>query len=95
MYNLSDNIVREIVDLAVRHNIEKVVLFGSRAKGTNSKISDIDLAVYGGNAAMFSLDVEEEVRTLLMLDVVDMSRKVSEDLRSEIDKYGVVIYEKV
>ena len=95
MYNLSDNIVREIVDLSVRHNIEKVVLFGSRAKGTNSKISDIDLAVYGGNAAMFSLDVEEEVRTLLMFDVVDMSRKVSEDLRSEIDKYGVVIYEKV
>jgi len=70
MYNLSDNIVREIVDLAVRHNIEKVVLFGSRAKGTNSKISDIDLAVYGGNAAMFSLDVEEEVRTLLIMGVL-------------------------
>ena len=95
MYNLSDNIVREIVDLAVRHNIEKVVLFGSRAKGTNSKISDIDLAVYGGNVAMFSLAVEEEVRTLLMFDVVDMNRKVSDELRSEIDKYGVVIYEKV
>lgn len=44
---------------------------------------------------MFSLDIEEEVRTLLMFDVVDMNRVVSAELRSEIDKYGVVIYEKV
>ena len=95
MYNLSDNIVSEIAAVADRYNIKKIVLFGSRAKGTNSKTSDIDLAVYGGNAAMFSLDVEEEVRTLLMFDVVDMNRVVSAELRSEIDKYGVVIYEKV
>ncbi len=59
MYNLSDNIVSEIAVVADRYNIKKIVLFGSRAKGTNSKTSDIDLAVYGGNAAMFSLDIDE------------------------------------
>ena len=95
MYNLSDNKVSEIAVVADRYNIKKIVLFGSRAKGTNSKTSDIDLAVYGGNAAMFSLDIEEEVRTLLMFDVVDMNRVVSAELRSEIEKYGVVIYEKI
>ena len=95
MYNLSDNIVSEIAVVADRYNIKKIVLFGSRAKGTNSKTSDIDLAVYGGNAAMFSLDIEEEVRTLLMFDVVDMNRKVSDELKAEVEQYGVIIYEKI
>ncbi|SDA30785.1 Predicted nucleotidyltransferase [Ruminococcus sp. YE71] len=95
MYNLSESIINEISAIACRYDVEKIVLFGSRAKGTNSKTSDIDLAVYGGNVAMFSLDIEEEVRTLLMFDVVDMNRVVSAELRSEIEKYGVVIYEKI
>mgnify|MGYP002868837000 CR=1 FL=1 len=95
MYNLSEDIIQGLVNVAVKHNIEKIVLFGSRAKGTNSRTSDIDLAVFGGNAAMFSLDIEEEVRTLLMFDVVDMSKNISAELKSEIEKYGVVIYEKV
>ena len=32
-----------------KHQVEKVILFGSRARGDYGRASDIDLAVYGGN----------------------------------------------
>jgi predicted nucleotidyltransferase len=85
----------DIIKIAKKNNIEKVILFGSRARGNNSERSDIDLAVSGGDALNFYYDVEEEVRTLLMFDVVDLNRGISEELQREIDRDGVVLYEKV
>jgi hypothetical protein len=29
-----------------------------------------------------------------MFDIVDMDEEISDELKSEIDKYGVIIYEK-
>ena len=43
-YNLEKEIVEEISKKYPE--IEKVVLFGSRARGDNSSRSDIDLAIY-------------------------------------------------
>ena len=51
-------------------DIDKVILFGSRARGDYKRTSDIDLAVEGGDVASFSLDVEEETTTLLKFDIV-------------------------
>ena len=48
-YNLPDRILREIVSFAKEHSITKIILFGSRARGTNMERSDIDIAVYGGD----------------------------------------------
>ena len=43
-----------------------------------------------------SFDIEEEVNTLLMFDVIDMDRKnISKDLLQEIERDGVIIYEEV
>jgi predicted nucleotidyltransferase len=33
--------------LARAHNVEKIILFGSRARGDNRPRSDLDLAIYG------------------------------------------------
>lgn len=90
-------IFEQIGELARTYQAEKIVLFGSRARGTNSEKSDIDLAVYGcGNFREFSFDVEEKVRTLLEFDLINMEEKgVSEELIREIERDGVVIYEKV
>lgn len=94
-YNLPDRILRDIYSLAKKHSVEKVVLFGSRARGTNTERSDIDLAVYGGDFEKFYWDVKEKVRSLLMFDLVHMDGSVSDDLKEEINKDGVVIYEKI
>ena len=94
-WNLEDRVVQDIRALAEKHGIQKVILFGSRARGQHRERSDIDLAVSGGNVAAFSLDVDEEVWTLLMIDVVNLDRGVSAALEEEIRRDGVVLYEKV
>lgn len=62
--------------------IEKIVLFGSRARGDYHRSSDIDLAVYGGDVTGFSLDVEEYTSTLLTYLAV-LCRAHHEDLEKE------------
>ncbi len=47
------NIQRQIEEFARICKLEKVVLFGSRARGTNRERSDIDLAVSGGGVDRF------------------------------------------
>lgn len=93
-YNISDRVYLGLKQLAQKHRIKKVILFGSRARGDFYERSDIDIAVSGGNTAEFRLDVDENIHTLLMFDVVDLDGHISEELQKEINRDGVVIYEK-
>lgn len=93
-YNISDRVYLGLRQLAQKHRIKKIILFGSRARGDFYERSDIDLAVSGGNTAEFRLDVDENIHTLLMFDVVDLDGPISEELQKEINRDGVVIYEK-
>lgn len=98
--NLDVFIVQKLRELARQHDADKIVLFGSRARGDNHSRSDVDLAVWGLHDAIRYLDfqeaVEERVPTLLQFDIVDMDGfYVSDALRSEVEKDGVVIYEKI
>lgn len=92
--NLSERITRELSAYAKRHAVDKVVLFGSRARGTNTERSDVDIAVYGGDFEGFYHDVHEDIHSLLMFDIVDASENISEDLQEELRRDGKVIYEK-
>ena len=94
-YNLDKRVEDDIVRIAKKSNVKKVILFGSRARGTNSERSDIDLAISGGNALDFYYDVEEKAHTLLMFDVVDLDKGISEALQTEINKDGVILYEEI
>ncbi len=47
-YGLNEEIIRQITDIFTRFpSIEKVLLYGSRAKGTYKTGSDIDLCLVG------------------------------------------------
>ena len=48
-YGIDPKVICQIIDLANRHHIKTVILFGSRARGDFRRTSDIDLAVQGGN----------------------------------------------
>ena len=68
--NLSNTGIRPVVLEQIRCHakrcgIHTVILFGSRARGTFHRDSDIDLAVSGGNVDLFRLAVEEETDPLL------------------------------
>lgn len=92
---ITEKVIEEIIALAKKYDIKKIILFGSRARGDYHRASDIDLAVYGGNVDMFALDVEEETSTLLMYDVIDMSGQLEAEFLKSIDTEGVLLYEKV
>lgn len=93
-YNVPERVLRDIAVLSKEYNIQKVILFGSRARGTHTERSDIDIAISGGNTTEFSVAVDENVHTLLMFDVVDLDGHISEELQKEIERDGIVIYEK-
>ncbi len=93
-YNLPDRILRELSSFAKEHSITKIILFGSRARGANTERSDIDIAVYGGDFDSFYWDVKEKTHSLLMFDIVQADASVSAELKEEIEKDGIVIYEK-
>lgn len=88
-------VLDELISIAERYHIEKLILFGSRARGDFRRTSDIDLAVSGGDFARFALDVEEETSTLLKYDFVDLDRNIQKVLLKSIEKEGIVIYEKI
>ena len=93
-YNLPDRILRELSTFAKKYAITKIILFGSRARGTHTERSDIDIAVYGGDFEHFYWDVKEKTHSLLMFDIVQADAAISDELKQEIEKDGVTIYEK-
>ncbi|MDY4692513.1 MAG: nucleotidyltransferase domain-containing protein [Blautia sp.] len=88
-------VLDEIIEIAKKYKVEKVILFGSRARGDHTRASDIDLAVSGGDMTGFTLDVKETTSTLLDFDVVDLNSPVQKELLTSIYKEGIVLYEKI
>ena len=92
---IKSKVLQEIVQLAKENCIEKVILFGSRARGDFKERSDIDLAFHCGNSTNFILDVDELTSTLLEYDIVDLDKPVRKELLESIKNEGVVLYEKI
>ncbi len=93
-YNLPEQVWKELSSFAQKNSINKIILFGSRARGTHTERSDIDIAVYGGDFDNFYWDVKENINSLLMFDIVEADSSISNELKQEIEKDGVTIYEK-
>ena len=94
-FGLKEELIYEIVSFAKKYDVEKLIIFGSRARGDYKERSDIDLAVKGGDVQGFSLSVDEEASTLLRFDILDLGSELKEELLESIAKEGIIIYEKV
>lgn len=92
---IHEAVLEEIRTLAKANHIQKVILFGSRARGDFHRTSDIDLAVSGGDVLRFSLDVEEKTSTLLTYDVVNLGKTLSQEFLEAIQNEGIMLYEEV
>ena len=80
-------------------DIDKVILYGSRAKGKFNRGSDIDLALIAENItgeirSRINYKLEEESPTLLWFDILHYNTLTNEKLKYEIDCNGKVIFEK-
>lgn len=92
---IKERVIHEICMMARQCAVDKVLLFGSRARGDHKERSDIDLAVTGGDVDRFSLLVDAETWTLLKYDVVNLDGVLQSELKKAIEKDGIVLYEKV
>ena len=93
-YNIPETVRQDICKYAEKNGIESVILFGSRARGTNTERSDIDIVVRGENFDDFYWDINENANSLLIFDLIDINRRNSQELMNEIERDGVLIYEK-
>ena len=93
--NIPDRVFRELCCFAKENNISKIILFGSRARGTHTERSDIDIAVSGGNFENFYWQVMENIHSLLTFDIIELDKGISKELQIELDNEGIVIYEKI
>ena len=92
-----DPVVRQVLELAGSYRFQKVVLFGSRARGDHSSVSDYDFALYGDNVpqldkSCFSAEVEDVV-TLKKIDIVFIDHLTPAELLNNISSEGVILYE--
>ena len=73
MYGLSDTVVADICSVFQRFpNIEEVLIFGSRAKGSYSEGSDIDLAAIGHDLTFNQLmDINIQIEDLGLLRICE------------------------
>lgn len=92
---IDDSIEQDIISIAIKNDIKKLILFGSRARGGFKRTSDIDLAVEGGNISAFAVQVDEEVSTLLEFDIINLDGRVQKELLESIRREGVLLYEKI
>ena len=77
--------------------IERVVIFGSRAKGNFRQGSDIDLAIFGkdcspGIAMDLHSKLNENTPIPYFVDVVDYNSLQQPGLKEHINRVGKVMY---
>lgn len=92
-YNLDKEDEKRIIELAKKYDIEKVILFGSRARGDNRPDSDVDFALSGGNYLEFAFDFDDEVNGNIKCDVTYLDHELKMGLRDSINRDGIILYE--
>lgn len=78
--------------------IKKVILYGSRAKGTYKPFSDVDITLVGNELSMNDLaDTTNAIDDLLLPYLFDISlyqQLKSPELLDHISRRGVIIYKE-
>jgi len=98
-YGLKNQTIEKINQIFARYRqVEKVILYGSRAKGNHKKGSDIDLTLIGENLNLqllnkISLDLDD----LLLPYKIDLSiydQISNSDLIDHISRVKIIFYKK-
>ncbi len=90
MYGLNQHEIETIKEVLKKFNIEKVMLFGSRAKGNYRKGSDVDLAIIGDERKV-AYWLNEETSLPYFFDVVNLYKITNKNLIEHIKRVGKVL----
>ena len=83
-----EDVIEAAAKLCREFGAKKVILFGSRAKGTALERSDIDIAVSGVEKIDLLIQKIEDLPTLYSIDIVNMDDCKNELLLEDIRQYG-------
>lgn len=83
----------------VEPQINRVILFGSRARGDHKGRSDFDIAIEAPSFsdeqwARFAQNLREKLPTLCGLDLIRIHQETSQELLIKIQQEGIVIYDR-
>ncbi len=94
--NLSQETANQIINILKKdEKVQKIILFGSRAKGTAKSGSDIDLAIVGENInfrdlCRFGVQLDD-LDLPYQIDLVDYNTITNPELKSHIDRVGITL----
>lgn len=93
LYGLRVEIIDKIVETIKKNlKIQKIILFGSRAKNSYKKGSDIDISIVSEDLSLKELNHIKVMLDDLMLpykiDLIDFSRITNDDLKEHINRVG-------
>ena len=88
----TDDIILSVINICKENKVEHLSLFGSYAKGTETKYSDIDFVAYGVTDYLKLKEEIDDIPTLKKIDIFDYDATVNEYLIEDMDKYGKELY---
>lgn len=87
-----NEIISEVTAICKSNNVEHLALFGSYAKGTATRYSDLDFIVYG-QVDMAKLQEQiDEIMTLKKIDLFEYDLCQNRYLKEDMDRYAKKIY---
>jgi predicted nucleotidyltransferase len=98
-FGLKESIIRKICSVLARYpQVEKAILYGSRAKGNYKKGSDIDLTLRGEELSLKDVyKILNDLDELLLPYIIDLSifDDIGEpDVIEHIQRVGITFYDK-
>ncbi len=98
-FGIPEDLLLNIKNIFSKYNqINSVILYGSRAKGTFREGSDIDITLIGNNITNSILNnIETEIDELdspYLFDISIYQQISSINLKDHIDRIGIEIYSK-
>ncbi len=98
-FGLNDSDISRIIEVFKENpHVDEVILYGSRAKGTNKPGSDVDLALKGDNLNLQELNrlslALEDLLLPYTFDLTIYQRIDDPDLLEHIQRGGETIYKR-
>jgi uncharacterized protein len=95
-FGLTDEDMETILAIFSKYpQIEKAVIYGSRARGNYKRGSDVDIALTGDLEEVLwqiSAELNEETLMPYKFDIKHLDKHMNIELNEEIKKYGKLIF---
>lgn len=88
----ADRVIRQVTEICRTCGVRHLALFGSYAKGTQTKYSDMDFIVYGVRDMNELEERIDEIETLTKIDLFEYEQCENSFLKEDMNRYARKIY---